>query len=48
MAALSHFRTLMDIAYPTGIFNPDRHLNRRAIFKQYHSVAPAEWRQVAA
>jgi hypothetical protein len=23
----------------------DRHLNRRAIFKQKHSVALAEWRQ---
>ena len=29
-------------------FNFDRHLNRRAIFKQNRSAALAEWRQVAA
>ena len=29
-------------------FNQDRHLNRRAIFKQKRSVALAEWRQLAA
>ncbi len=29
-------------------FNLDRHLNRRAIFKQNRSAALAEWRQLAA
>ena len=29
-------------------FNQDRHLNRRDIFKQSRSAAPAEWRQLAA
>jgi putative transposase len=29
-------------------FNQDRHLNRRATFKQKRSVALAEWRQLAA
>ena len=29
-------------------FNHDRHLNRRDIFKQNHSAAVAEWRQLAA
>ena len=29
-------------------FNQDRHLNRRDIFKQNHSAALAEWRQLAA
>ncbi len=29
-------------------FNFDRHLNRRAIFKQNRSAALAEWRQLAA
>jgi putative transposase len=29
-------------------FNQDRHLNRRAIFKQNRSAALAEWRQLAA
>ncbi len=29
-------------------FNQDRHLNRRDIFKQNRSAAPAEWRQLAA
>jgi putative transposase len=29
-------------------FNPDRHLNRRDIFKQNRSVTLAEWRQLAA
>ena len=28
-------------------FNFDRHLNRRAIFKQNRSAALAEWRQLA-
>jgi putative transposase len=29
-------------------FNLDRHLNRRDIFKQNRSAAPAEWRRLAA
>ncbi len=29
-------------------FNPDRHLNRRDIFKQNRAAALAEWRQLAA
>ncbi len=29
-------------------FNQDRQLDRRAIFKQNRSAAPAEWRQLAA
>ncbi len=29
-------------------FNQDRHLNRRAIFRQSRSAALAEWRQLAA
>ena len=29
-------------------FNLDRHLNRRAIFKENRSAALAEWRQLAA
>ncbi len=29
-------------------FNQDRHLNRRAIFKQNRAAALAEWRQLAA
>ena len=29
-------------------FNPDRHLNRRQIFKQNRAAALAEWRQLAA
>ena len=29
-------------------FNADRHLNRRAVFKQKRSAAIAEWRQLAA
>ncbi len=33
---------------PHGIFNQDRHLNRRDIFKQNRSSALAEWRQLAA
>ncbi len=33
---------------PHGIFNQDRHLNRRDIFKQNRSAALAEWRQMAA
>jgi len=28
-------------------FNPDRHLNRREIFKKNPSAAPAEWLQLA-
>ena len=31
-----------------GIFNHERHLNRRDIFKQNRSAALAEWRQLAA
>jgi hypothetical protein len=33
---------------PHGIFNLERHLNRRDIFKQNRSAALAEWRQLAA
>ncbi len=29
-------------------FTPDRHLNRRDIFKQNRAAALAEWRQLAA
>jgi putative transposase len=29
-------------------FNLDRHLTRRAVFKQNRSAALAEWRQLAA
>ncbi len=29
-------------------FNQDRHLNRRDIFKQNRSIAPAEWRELMA
>ena len=29
-------------------FTPDRHLNRRDMFKQSRSAALAEWRQLAA
>jgi putative transposase len=29
-------------------FKQDRHLNRRDTFKQNHSAALAEWRQLAA
>jgi len=29
-------------------FNPERHLNRRNIFKQNRLTAPAEWRRLAA
>jgi hypothetical protein len=29
-------------------FHQDRHLNRRNMFKQYRSVALAEWRHLAA
>ena len=29
-------------------FNPERHLNRRNIFKQNRLTAPAEWRELAA
>ncbi len=35
-------------ACPHGIFNQDRHLNRRDIFKQNRAAALAEWRQLAA
>ena len=31
-----------------GIFNHERQLNRRDIFKQNRSAALAEWRQLAA
>jgi putative transposase len=29
-------------------FNHDRHLNRRAIFREYRSASLAEWRPLAA
>jgi putative transposase len=29
-------------------FNPNRHLNRRDVFKQSRSAALAEWHQLAA
>ena len=32
----------------TNHFNQDRHLNRRAIFKDNRSAALAEWRQLSA
>ena len=31
-----------------NLFNQDRHLNRRDIFKQNRSATLAEWRQLAA
>jgi putative transposase len=31
-----------------NLFNQDRHLNRRELFKQNRSAALAEWRQLAA
>jgi len=34
--------------YRQSLFNQDRHLNRRDIFKQNRSSALAEWRQLAA
>jgi hypothetical protein len=38
----------VDRDLPHGIFNYDRHLNRRAIFKYHRSAALAEWRELVA
>jgi hypothetical protein len=39
------FRTRLD---PQSIFNQNRHLNHRDIFKQNRSAALSAWRQLAA
>jgi putative transposase len=52
MAKFRDIRTLQKFAAVHASiqnhFHQDRHLNRRAIFKQKRSVALAEWRQLAA
>ena len=52
--AMARFRDVKTLQFASGHaslqnhFNLDRHLNRRAIFKQDRSAALAEWRQLAA
>ena len=52
MAKFRDIRTLQKFAAvhasTQNHFHQDRHLYRRAIFKQKRSVALAEWRQLAA
>ncbi len=52
MAKLRDIKTLQKFAAVHDSihnhFNLERHLNRRDIFKQNRSAAPAEWRQLAA
>ena len=52
MAKLRDIKTLQKFASVHASihnhFNPDRHLNRRDVFKQNRSVALAEWRQMVA
>jgi len=53
--AMAHFRDIKTLQKFTSAhasihnhFNQDRHLNRRAIFKQNRSAALAEWRELVA
>jgi putative transposase len=52
MARFRDIRTLQKFAAVHASiqnhFHPDRHLNRRSIFKESRSAALAEWRQLAA
>ncbi len=52
MAKFGDVKTLQKFASAHAsihnLFNLDRHLNRRDIFKQNRSAALAEWRQLAA
>jgi putative transposase len=52
MAKFRDIKTLQKFASVHALihnhFHQDRYLNRRSIFKQNHSVALAEWRQLAA
>ena len=52
MARFRDIKTLQKFASAHSsihnLFNHDRHLNRRDIFKQSRSAAMAEWRQLAA
>jgi len=52
--AMAKFRDVKTLQKFTAVhasihnhFNQDRHLNRRDIFRQNRSAAPAEWRQLA-
>ena len=53
--AMSKFRAIKTLQKFAAVdasifnhFNHDRHLNSRSVYKQKHSVALAEWRQLAA
>jgi len=53
--AMSKFRDIKTLQKFVAIhasvhnhFNLDRHLNRRSVYKQNHSAALAEWRQLEA
>jgi putative transposase len=52
MAKFRDIRTLQKFAAVHAslhdYFHQGRHLNRRNIFKEKRSVAPADWRQLAA
>ena len=52
MAKFRDMKTLQKFAAAHAsihnLFNKDRHLNRREIFKQNRAATLAEWRQLAA
>ena len=48
MSKFRDIKTLQKFVSVHNHFNLDRHLNRRATFKENRSAALAEWRELAA